>query len=350
MSKVKVLKFIPIDWVSFRKSKNFSTFENTIFPNIKTFYGAIFSAYFRKRGTKNAIKEIEKMIEEKLINLIGPFIVSERNEIYFRKPANLKLRKICKNENSCEYEYEYYKGFPCQDSFAVDDKNLRYIKYSNIDNLSEEGITFISISDLETFKKSSDKKLYLNLHKYNKNLPFSIERKVGIALDNKKRMVDKEHGAFYLLSTYRFRDGAGFGVFIDEKTEQFLNENKINTVNIGSKGKLARLEIFEIETDLFSKESSSKIKGLMLLTPAVFKNGFLPTSEYIRQKIVAVCNYKPEVYSGWDLKKNKPGKMFRIVPPGSVFFTEEKYLENLELTEEFNEYNYGKFIVLENCE
>lgn len=68
---------------------------------------------------------------------------------------------------------------------------------------------------------------------------------------------------------------------------------------------------------------------LILLTPAIFANGFYPNfgNENITIEAVAVNRY--QVISGWDFKIHRPKPTRRMCPAGSVFFL--KFGENIDV-------------------
>lgn len=75
---------------------------------------------------------------------------------------------------------------------------------------------------------------------------------------------------------------------------------------------------------------SSRRARLILLTPALFKNGALPgwnnapwpTGGPVRATVCAACVPRPEVVSGWNLETGRPKKTRRLAAMGSVYFLE----------------------------
>jgi len=68
---------------------------------------------------------------------------------------------------------------------------------------------------------------------------------------------------------------------------------------------------------------------LILLTPALFNNGFVPGARLTgasqsHATIVAAAVAKPQVISGWDMKVGAPKPTRRLAPAGSVYFLKLK--------------------------
>lgn len=325
--KIKVLYIKPLDTLAFRKSKTFSTSEESVFPNAKTFYGAIFAAFFRNK--KVDINRIELFIKNKELSIIGPFLSDDTGEIFFRMPSIIKMN---------DETEEYYKAYIDKTfSFNIEEKKLYGIRYKKMRNLKEPAKKYVSLKELEKIKYG-----YLNISdtkESNDQRIYKEEIKIGIALKNRKAV----ERMLYLQSYYRFIENAGFAFFVEYDNLGILNE--VDVIKLGSKGKLARLELKEIETTIFEK-INDKEKGILLLTPAFFDRGVLPKH---CDNIIAIANYKPESIGFWDLKNNKPGEMFKVVPAGSVYYIEgdlsNEYTENF--TDKFQEFNFGKYIEIE---
>ena len=60
---------------------------------------------------------------------------------------------------------------------------------------------------------------------------------------------------------------------------------------------------------------------LVLLTPAIFEKGLMPTWNY-KVTIKGIVSSRYQVVSGWDYKKRKPKPTTRLVPAGSVYYLE----------------------------
>lgn len=66
--------------------------------------------------------------------------------------------------------------------------------------------------------------------------------------------------------------------------------------------------------------------AMVLLTPACFSGGWVPTSLFemlgVRGKIVGAVARRREAVSGWDLAARRPKPVRWLVPAGAVYFLE----------------------------
>jgi CRISPR-associated protein Cmr3 len=290
--------------------------ETSIFPSPKTFYGAIFTEYGRQNG-ENWEDVYEKYLSGNL-KISGPFLI-KNNIPYFPVPSILK-----------EKEKEILRGYLDPSfRFTINDVELMGIRYDNMRNLDIPEKQLISLKELEKFKVGfSDLKLTETSEIY------VIDSKVGIALRKDSR--NAEDGALYAFSYYRFLENAGFAFFIDDDRDNVLDN--IEMVQLGTKGRLARVEIIEVETNLFDPVEDD-VYGALLISPAVFLNGVLPNF----CNPIAIANYKPMTYGFWDRKSNKPSTLFKAVPSGSVYYIDSEIKFN-RLTDKFSEFGFGSYI------
>jgi CRISPR-associated protein Cmr3 len=77
---------------------------------------------------------------------------------------------------------------------------------------------------------------------------------------------------------------------------------------------------------------SNKTCRLILLTPAIFDKGFLPTwlQKEFAISITGVVLPRYQVTSGWDYEKGKPKPTRRLVPAGSVYYLRLDPHQNIE--------------------
>ena len=74
----------------------------------------------------------------------------------------------------------------------------------------------------------------------------------------------------------------------------------------------------------------NKTCRLILLTPAIFENGFYPKFKDGDIEIEAVAVNRYQVISGWDFKIHRPKPTRRMCPAGSVFFLKFTDKANIE--------------------
>ncbi|BBE31755.1 type III-B CRISPR module-associated protein Cmr3 [Tepiditoga spiralis] len=319
--KKRLLLVKPLDWLAFRTSRTFSSSGDTQFPNTKTFYGAIYAELYRKNILTP--KEIKDKIKMKKLDLTGPFLFEKNDEIkiLFRTPSILKYNEDTK-ETLMGYIDEKIK-------YEVDGKELNGIRYKSMKNIKELENYYITLKELEKIKNGE-----LIENKKPIELPYRIERKVGIELETGKRKTKK--GMLYSLSYYRFKENSGFCFFIENDEEEILKD--IKTIHLGTKGKIAELEIIEIETNLFNKVETTQ-KMAILLTPAYFEKGVMPKEN---KNLIGISNYKPETIGYWDRETNKPSELFKVVPSGSTYIFKEEIPKYL--TDDYDHYGFGKYI------
>lgn len=322
----KLLIIKPIDWVCFRTSRNFSSIAETHFPNSKSFYGAIYGELYRQK--KMNLKNIKEHMTSARLDLTGPFIYEhsqDKDIIFFRIPSILKYN---------EDDKKFYEGYPDTNTqFCINKKHLYVIMYDSMNNLKDPEKQYITLQEFESLKKGE-----LSLTNEKTTLPFEIDRKIGIALENGLKTA--KEGMLYSISYYTFKNDSGYCFFIEKDEDNILE--KIKSINIGTKSRICTLEIKEIETTLFDKIHNES-KCCVLLTPACFKNGIIPEKN---DSITAISNYKSETIGFWDSEKREVSTMFKAVPAGSTYFIER---DIDSLTDYYHHYGFGKFAEIPIC-
>ena len=121
----------------------------------------------------------------------------------------------------------------------------------------------------------------------------------------------------------------GLAVLLDEK------EDLLPQVGPGSLGSERRLVTWtrspseepacpeRIKQSILSKHACR----LILLTPAYFAQGYLPTwilapRAGVTPRLKAIVNRRPQVVSGWDIVKKGPKQSHRLAPAGTVLYLE----------------------------
>lgn len=93
----------------------------------------------------------------------------------------------------------------------------------------------------------------------------------------------------------------------------------------------SKLELPSCPKELEEKIIEDKACRVILLTPACFENGYLPTWLYTNAEqkgvtidLKAIAVQRPQVVSGWDLALRKPKPSRRLAPAGTVLFLSVK--------------------------
>ena len=165
---------------------------------------------------------------------------------------------------------------------------------------------------------------------------WTVEERVGIGMDPKARTV--ETGKLFTTEAIRLLPGVSFLVGVEGAGELLPKEGLLR---LGGDGKGAVVRLFSgkkpnLHVDLKAIASKGRFK-LVLLTPGLFANGWLPfgvnpddfslkwsaQGKRMTARLVAASLGRWEVVSGWDLAREQPKKAQRIVPAGGVYWLDE---------------------------
>jgi CRISPR-associated protein Cmr3 len=102
--------------------------------------------------------------------------------------------------------------------------------------------------------------------------------------------------------------------------------------------KLGNQELPQCSAELRKQILQDRACRLILLTPAYFRQGYLPDIEHLTYRsakplLRAALVQRPQVVSGWDINSHKEKPTRRLAPAGSVFFLEfpdQASLEDIE--------------------
>jgi CRISPR-associated protein Cmr3 len=314
-----LIKIDPLDTLFFRDGKPFTmgddNWANGIFPpHPSVVFGALRSAYFShhiddlKKATgpydptgKLHIRGIYFYDHtEKKIYLPLPMDCvknknEEKNEVSLLPYVNLdKIKTSCPTQYALKGtgDVETVNG-----GFITSDLFKKYLTNS------ERSFSFIKISD-----------------------KISIEHKIGIGID--KNSGTSEVGKLYRTGMNRLNDLSLLIEFDD------LDLPASGFLKLGGEGRAVSYEIFSSEKFemSFQIKDNQKFFKLYLLTPAIFKNGWLPERidektlivEYpgLKLKLITASIGKTIYVGGFDMKARKPKPMYKAVPAGSVYYFE----------------------------
>ncbi|MBI5194652.1 MAG: type III-B CRISPR module-associated protein Cmr3 [Nitrospirae bacterium] len=175
----------------------------------------------------------------------------------------------------------------------------------------------------------------------NKEL-YETEERTGIRKNRPKRSV--EEGGLYSVEYFRLNKDVGFSVEV-EGTQLLPPESGM--LRLGGDNRTAfyskaAWNNIPVETIKKKVSETGRFK-IVLTTPAIFTNGWLPCGidnktmegslNGIEIKLITACIGKPIGIGGFDLVKGRPKDMKKAVPAGSVYYLE---LKSGSLDELFN--------------
>lgn len=344
-----IIEINPLDTLFFRDGKPFSMGEETwadaIFPpSPSVIYGALRSAYFAenieefqqlKRDNKLDIKG-----EDKTTNLqINGIYLKIGEDSYLPVPLDLVKEK---NDNDNNVFMLHLGDFPSYVITNVNDKIENIISHTEleIENVKD------GLIRLSAFEK------YLNLQNDNKKISIHLlsdyilsEPKVGIARSSHTHST--ELGKLYRVDMKRLENKSNDKLSIVVEYEN-LDIPEKSLLKLGGEGKAASYKKYDEHIKINFPEFDEKEKQfkLVLTTPAIFENGWLPKwidkdsveGEYngLKLKLLTAAIGKPVHIGGFDMKKRMPKPMYKAVPAGSVYYFK---LQNGTMNEVKNQFH-----------
>lgn len=308
-----------MDTLFFRDGKPFTmgddNWANGVFPPYPSvIFGALRSAFFSHHidVLKKANEPDDPTVKLHIRGIY--FFDHKENKIYLPLPMDCVEKKnekknevsilpyvdLDKIKTSCPTQYALkgtgdvetvYGGLITSDLFK------KYLTNS------ERSFSFIKISD-----------------------KISIEPKIGISID--KNSGTSEEGKLYRTGMNRLNELSLLIEFDD------LDLPASGFLKLGGEGRAVSYEIFSSENfDLsFQIKDNYEFFKLYLLTPAIFKNGWLPewidektlVGDYqgLKLKLLTASIGKTISVGGFDMKARKPKPMHKAVPSGSVYYFE----------------------------
>jgi len=323
-----IIKINPLDTLFFRDGKPFTmgedTWSNSIFPPYPTtIYGALRSAYFAMH-----IDKFEKANEEddptKNLRIKGIFLkVTE--EYFFPLPMDCVKKKDSKEGDGFILHTELAKGFI---SNYPKLEKLLIISSENNEKVENVKNGILSKLDFEEYLKGET-----NIITYSKIDNYLIdEPKIGIARSSQTH--SSQEGMLYRVDMKRLENNKSEKINIVVDFEG-LDLPEEGLMKLGGEGKAVRYSKHNEQDITINfpqfKEDTKQFK-IVLTTPAIFKNGWLPNwigentleGEYngLKLKLLTAAIAKPVNIGGFDIKGRKPKPMYKAVPAGSVYYFE----------------------------
>lgn len=334
--------FEPEDWLGFREIRRFgpSDITRSVMPSPLPFYGAIRTALMKRYGVNLEYHEKPSLSGELkmklgdendpgIIRLYGPFIYSEENgqkKHYFPAPRN-----VYKKHDS------YKTMILSQHKEKIDDLELQLVWIPEITDVSEAEEQHIELHELRKLQKGEPFQLC-------KSGNYEQEYKIGIGLQRDKKLAKER--MIYFMTTYRFKNG---GFFMLTDSEETIKEvEKLDGVFLGSKQRWARIKIELFPENIFERISSENV-AIMLLTPAIYKNGIVPENgRFGNIKILGIAAGRKVPISGWDYANGRPKELHHAVSPGTVYYLDKVPISEIEIlnSSKLYKFGFGKFVYI----
>lgn len=161
---------------------------------------------------------------------------------------------------------------------------------------------------------------------------YKTEERTGVKKSRLTRSV--ETGKLYSVEYFRLNENVGFAIEVENT--KLLPESGI--LRLGGDNRSAGYTVVSWNNisngPIKEKVAETKRFKLVLTTPAIFKQGWLPEGidltamqgqiNGVAVKLISVCIGKPIGIGGYDFVKNHPKIMKKAVPAGSVYYFELK--------------------------
>jgi CRISPR-associated protein Cmr3 len=332
-----ILKINALDTLFFRDGKPFSmgydSFAQGVFPpSPSAIYGALRSAYLASDMKRFTALETEGDTSKNLI--ISGFFYSEEIKKWDEEAKNTLFLPMPLDLVKLKEDKEGKKWF-CSEDLLKKNKDF----YSNtkqnyiihFDENVEGGDRIINISNFLKYLRGETQNLQTkSLHEL-----IGSEVKVGNGLKNDTRTT--EEGKLYRLTMNRLEKVTSklkttLSIVVETNLSELDKrfEKGEFLMKLGAEGKIVKSQGILQETSFPQSTDLGKYFKLYFSTPIVFENGWLPdvfdlqtgigTWNGIKLQLLSAFVGKYISIGGFDLKENKPKKMFKAVPAGSVYY------------------------------
>lgn len=316
-----------LDTLFFRDSKTFTkgedTWADTMFPPYPSvIYGALRSAYFAENIEELDLANKEGDPTRGLI--IKNICLKQGEEFYFPYPMDCVTDKETKNTKILTLEENFLSGK------HTSLNGMNDLLQSSFDTAETVKDSLISLTSLKEYLTLEDKSPIA--HK--KNDFIELEPKIGIA--RSKHTHTSDEGMLYRVGMNRLesklKENKTNKISLVVNFEGLELLNKDGLMKMGGEGKAVRYETINdsIKVEL-SQITNGKFK-LYLSTPAIFKNGWLPSwidenslkgkipNTNTKVQLLTAAIGKPVSIGGWDIKRGCPKTMRKAIPAGSVYY------------------------------
>jgi CRISPR-associated protein Cmr3 len=302
------IKITPLDTLFFRDGKPFSMGEETwaessILPNPSVVWGALFSVLLSKG--------LVTVSDTSLLKIQGIYLQRNPTEKEASKiliPAPLDL--FYKKEESGSYSEDY------EDISSIISNNsiLPYMTKPNTNKKVENtaGCFIDWVNFLKNYPRQNGQTVIYQSTYFNQKLS-----KIGITRSNTTRTT--EEGKLYRVEMNEYKQD--WNIIVEFEAPNFP---KSGILKLGGEGKTANYEIIQ---QSFEKPMLSDEKiwfKLYFQTPAFFHSGdgISELSNLTNAKLFSASIGKPVSVGGFDIDKQQPKPMRKLVPAGSIYVFE----------------------------
>lgn len=246
---------------------------------------------------------------------------------------------------------------------------LEYVFLNNGEKTKESAGEWISASEMVNYLNGNVPQQLVKTSEI-----YDIESRIGIGIDAETKTT--EEGAFYIAEYMRLKPESLIKGFVcgkssirgDKETdilEKYFEESKNEHIIFGGQRGIVYASGKREEKPLpfTSLDNSSKngtIVKWILLSPAIFMSGWLPGwigeegnvclpaekperksgesrqdwrarfGAPLKAKLIAARVDKPQIFSGWNLRKGGPRATMSVVPAGSVYYFRAESVEDAQ--------------------
>lgn len=323
-----VIQIDALDTLFFRDSKAFTkgedTWADTIFPPYPSvIYGALRSAWFAEDVGKLDLANKDDDPTKDLI--IKNICFKQGDELYFPLPLDCVQEKGWLKIQDKKNKVFVLKPNPINKEVSLSCPTNEILQSENDKQIENVSDAIVGESALEKYLNGSSEEFSIK----RRSDYISIETKVGIA--RSKHTHSSEENMLYRVGMNRLAKGFNDKISIIVEFEG-LSISPQGLMKFGGEGKAIHYEEISTTIDIPAPELTDNKFKLYLVTPAIFKNGWLPfgidkdtlkgSINGVGVELLTTAIGKPISIGGWDMKRGCPKTMRKAVPVGSVYYFE----------------------------
>ena len=340
----------PNDTFFFRDGRPFTKGEqsegHSIFPPFpSTVLGALRSAYiaefgdlslFHSGGMRDTVGTPESLCNA--IRLRGVFLSDNRGnrtEMFFPLPLDLIYKKAEKKDSGAAV----HLLVPKRRNFASSGSNDYPLTWwSTSESIDSDANGLLRLGAIQRYLQGNDTSLRLT------DRATLIEREPKIGISRSRVTLSSEDHMLYRIDMFRFKTrDVNYGFVVDYECPKNLPQTGL--LKLGGEGKSFAYQNIVLDLNPLSShlemvraaiQSTGRFK-LYFVTPAIFKQGWLPSwldkdtfsgaypvepAASIPLQLLTAAVGKSVPVGGWDMARGQAKPTWRAVPAGSVYYFE----------------------------